>query len=97
MGSKRPFDFILSLIGIIISFPLWILIGLLMWLEDRGPVFYSQYRVGKDGKIFKAIKFRSMIKDAEKQTGAVWAKEDDPRITKIGRILRATAMGELPQ
>ena len=94
---KRPFDFILSLIGIIISFPLWILIGLLIWLEDRGPIFYSQYRVGKDGKIFKAIKFRSMIKDAEKQTGAVWAKEDDPRITKIGRILRATAMDELPQ
>jgi len=94
---KRPFDFTLSLIGIIISFPLWILIGLLIWLEDRGPIFYSQYRVGKDGKIFKAIKFRSMIKDAEKQTGAVWAKEDDPRITKIGRILRATAMDELPQ
>ena len=94
---KRPFDFTLSLIGIIISLPLWILIGLLIWLEDRGPVFYSQYRVGKDGKIFKAIKFRSMIKDAEKQTGAVWAKEDDPRITKIGRILRATAMDELPQ
>ena len=94
---KRPFDFTLSLIGIIISFPLWILIGLLIWLEDRGPIFYSQYRVGKDGKIFKTIKFRSMIKDAEKQTGAVWAKEDDPRITKIGRILRATAMDELPQ
>ena len=94
---KRPFDFTLSLIGIIISFPLWILIGLLIWLEDRGPIFYSQYRVGKDGKIFKAIKFRSMIKDAEKQTGAIWAKEDDPRITKIGRILRATAMDELPQ
>jgi len=72
---------------------LWILIGLLIWLEDRGPIFYSQYRVGKDGKIFKAIKFRSMIKDAEKQTGAVWAKEDDPRITKIGEVgVRATLL-----
>ena len=72
---------------------MWILIGLLIWLEDRGPIFYSQYRVGKDGKIFKAIKFRSMIKDAEKQTGAVWAKEDDPRITKIGEVgVRATLL-----
>jgi lipopolysaccharide/colanic/teichoic acid biosynthesis glycosyltransferase len=94
---KRPFDFILSLIGIIISFPLWILIGLLIFLEDRGSIFYSQSRVGKNGKVFKARKFRSMIKDAEKHTGAVWASENDTRITRVGRILRATAMDEFPQ
>lgn len=94
---KRPFDFILSLIGIIISFPLWILIGLLIFLEDRGPIFYSQHRVGKNGKIFQARKFRSMIKDAEEHTGAVWASENDARITRVGRILRATAMDEFPQ
>lgn len=94
---KRPFDFILSLIGIILSLPLWILAGLLIWVEDQGPVFYSQSRVGEDGKIFKIKKFRSMIKDAEKNTGVVLASKDDPRITKVGRFLRATAMDELPQ
>jgi len=94
---KRPFDFILSLIGIIISFPLWILIGLLIFLEDRGSIFYSQSRVGKNGKVFKVRKFRSMIKDAEEHTGAVWASENDTRITRVGRILRATAMDEFPQ
>ena len=74
------------------------MIGLLIWLEDRGPIFYSQYRVGKDGKIFKAIKFRSMIKDAEKQTGAVWAKEDDPRITKIGEVgVRYCGQSQVPK
>lgn len=65
--------------------------------EDNGPVFYSQKRVGKDGIIFNALKFRSMVPDAEKNTGAVWATENDPRITRIGRFLRATAMDELPQ
>lgn len=94
---KRPFGIVLSLIGIIVSFPLWILICILIWLEDRGPVFYSQLRVGKNGRIFKVRKFRSMIKDAEKHSGAVWASEDDPRVTKVGRILRATAMDELGQ
>lgn len=94
---KRPFDFLLSLTGIIFSSPLWILIGLLIVLEDGWPVFYFQGRVGKGGKIFKAMKFRSMIKDAEKDTGPVQAVENDPRITRIGKILRATAMDELPQ
>jgi len=94
---KRPFDVSLSFIGIIISIPLWILFSLLIWLEDRGPIFYPQYRVGKNGKIFKVRKFRSMIKNAEESTGAIWAKENDPRVTKVGRILRATAMDELPQ
>ncbi len=94
---KRLFDIILSSIGIICSLPLWILFYIAIWLEDRGPIFYLQERVGKDGKIFKAIKFRSMIKDAEKGTGPIQAKENDPRVTKVGRILRATAMDELPQ
>jgi lipopolysaccharide/colanic/teichoic acid biosynthesis glycosyltransferase len=94
---KRPFDFFLSLTGIILSSPLWILFGLLIVLEDGLPVFYFQERVGKGGKIFKAMKFRSMIKDAEKDTGPVQAVENDPRITRIGKILRATAMDELPQ
>lgn len=94
---KRPFDVMLSGLGILVSSPLWILFGSLIWLEDRGSIFYSQERVGKEGRIFKALKFRSMIMGAEKAAGPVQAVEDDPRVTKMGRIMRATAMDELPQ
>ena len=94
---KRIFDLFLSGAGILLSLPLWIIIAIAIWLEDRGPIFYEQERVGKDGKIFRILKFRSMIKDAEKHTGAVWASENDPRVTRVGRVLRATAMDELPQ
>jgi len=94
---KRPFDIFLSLAGLVVSFPLWLLIAFFIWLEDKGPVFFKQERVGRNGRVFKAIKFRSMIKDAEQGIGPVQAKKDDPRITKMGNILRATAMDELPQ
>ena len=66
-------------------------------LEDRGPIFYGQERVGIQGKVFNALKFRSMIPDAEKGLGAVQATENDSRVTKVGSFLRATAMDELPQ
>ncbi len=94
---KRIFDFSLALLGMFISLPLWIIFSLAVWIEDRRDVFYIQDRVGKDGKIFKGIKFRSMIPDAEKRIGPVQAQEHDPRITKIGKWLRRTAMDELPQ
>jgi len=94
---KRLFDIFLASIGLILSLPLWLIIAIAIKLEDGGPIFYSQERVGKDGKIFRILKFRSMIPDAEKDTGAIWASENDPRVTKVGRILRATAMDELPQ
>lgn len=94
---KRPFDITISLIGIVLSLPLWLLFSFFIWLEDRGPVFYKQWRVGKAGKLFKAIKFRSMVTDAEKEHGPIQAKENDPRITRTGKILRAMAMDELPQ
>ncbi len=94
---KRPFDIALSFAGLVLSSPLWLFFGLLIWLQDKGPVFYGQERVGKNGRIFKAMKFRSMIVDAEKGSGAVQAVANDPRVTKIGRVLRATAMDELPQ
>jgi lipopolysaccharide/colanic/teichoic acid biosynthesis glycosyltransferase len=94
---KRPFDIALSFIGIILSFPLWILFALAIWLEDRDPVFYKQERIGKNGKIFNALKFRSMIKNAELERGPVQAEENDKRVTKVGKFLRATAMDELPQ
>lgn len=76
---------------------LWIFIPLFIWIEDGIPIFYIQERSGLNGKPFRAFKFRSMVKDAEKATGVVWAEEHDPRVTRLGRILRATALDELPQ
>jgi lipopolysaccharide/colanic/teichoic acid biosynthesis glycosyltransferase/VanZ family protein len=94
---KRPFDLALAGLGLLLSAPLWIIIALAVWLEDRGPVFYSQDRVGLNGKTFRALKFRSMVRDAEGDSGPVQAVAADPRVTRVGRILRATAMDELPQ
>ena len=94
---KRLFDGLLSGLGLIVSAPLWVIIPLAIRLEDGGPVFFPQDRVGLNGQVFKALKFRSMVPDAEARTGPVQATEDDPRITRIGRLLRATAMDELPQ
>ena len=93
---KRPFDAALSFFGLFVSSPLWAVIAALIKIEDGGPVFYKQDRVGKDGRIFQALKFRSMRTDAERD-GPQQAVEDDPRVTRVGRILRATAMDELPQ
>lgn len=94
---KRPFDIAVSGLGLLLSSPLWLLFSLLIWLEDRGTVFYTQERVGRKGKVFKALKFRSMIMDAEKEGRPVQAVEHDPRVTRAGRFLRGTAMDELPQ
>ncbi len=94
---KRPFDVALSSLGLLASAPLWIVIPLAVRMEDRGPVFYAQERVGRKGRTFKALKFRSMVADAEKASGPVQAAADDPRVTRVGRVLRATAMDELPQ
>jgi lipopolysaccharide/colanic/teichoic acid biosynthesis glycosyltransferase len=82
---------------LIASLPIWGLIAAAVKLEDGGPIFYGQERVGEGGRIFRALKFRSMIADAEAGVGALQAAEDDPRITRVGRVLRATAMDELPQ
>ena len=98
---KRPFDLlILTAVHVALApiwLALWTAIPLAIWLSDRGPVFYTQTRVGKGGRVFRAYKFRSMIPDAERYTGAVWAEEDDPRITRVGRFLRSRALDELPQ
>src|SRR5690349_12311466 len=94
---KRLFDALLATAGLIVSFPLWILIPLAIKIEDGGPIFYPQDRVGLRGRVFAALKFRSMRPDAEALTGPVQATEDDPRITRVGRLLRGTAMDELPQ
>jgi lipopolysaccharide/colanic/teichoic acid biosynthesis glycosyltransferase len=94
---KRTFDLALSALGLLLSAPLWGAIAATIKLEDRGPVFFRQARVGLNGRQFDALKFRSMIPDAEARTGPVQATAHDPRITRIGRLLRATAMDELPQ
>lgn len=97
LALKRAFDLVLSSVGLLISCPVWLLIAILIKQDDGGPVFYSQMRIGQGGVPFRVLKFRSMIVDAEKETGAVWATENDPRVTRVGRVLRATAMDELPQ
>ncbi len=94
---KRLFDATLAAAGLAVSSPLWILIPLAITLEDGGPIFFPQDRVGRGGRVFKALKFRSMRPDAESSTGPVQAAENDPRITRVGRVLRGTAMDELPQ
>jgi len=93
---KRLFDVCFSIIGLIIFTPLFALIALLIKIEDGGPVFYRGIRIGKDGKPFRILKFRTMIPEAEKV--GVWiTPNDDPRITKIGKILRKYKLDELPQ
>ena len=98
---KRPFDLTVLIAVHVALAPVWLLlwtaIPLSIWLYDRGPVFYTQARVGKNGRVFRVFKFRSMIPNAEQHTGAVWASENDPRITPVGRFLRDRALDELPQ
>ncbi len=94
---KRAFDYSLALFGLFIFSPFWLIFSYAIWLEDKGPIYYTQDRVGKNGRIFKGIKFRSMRPDAEKGVGPIQAQENDPRVTKIGKFLRKTAMDELPQ
>ena len=95
--AKRLLDVALSGFGLLVSSPLWLLLAALIKLEDGGTVFYRQERVGRGGRRFDALKFRSMRPDAEARTGPVQATEDDPRVTRIGRWMRKTAMDELPQ
>lgn len=93
---KRMLDIIFAIIGLIFSFPLIILFGVLIKLESEGPVFYRQERVGLNGKYFYVTKLRSMRNDAEKN-GAQWADKDDPRVTRVGKFIRKTRIDELPQ
>lgn len=94
---KRLFDVALSGFGLLVSSPLWLLLSAAIKLEDGGPVFYRQDRVGRSGRRFNALKFRSMRPDAEAHTGPIQATAHDPRVTRIGRWMRKTAMDELPQ
>jgi lipopolysaccharide/colanic/teichoic acid biosynthesis glycosyltransferase len=95
--AKRALDVMLSAFGLLASAPLWVVLAAAIKVEDAGPIFYGQDRVGRGGRHFRALKFRSMRPDAEALTGAVQATVADARVTRIGRIMRATAMDELPQ
>jgi exopolysaccharide biosynthesis polyprenyl glycosylphosphotransferase len=94
---KRTFDFIVALLFLIISSPLFLIIALFIKLDSNGPVFFRQERIGLDGSKFDMLKFRSMKVEAETQSGPVFATADDPRRTKIGGVLRKTSLDELPQ
>jgi len=93
---KRVTGFTLSLIGLALLSPLILIVSILIKIDSRGPVFYKQKRVGENGKVFKLLKFRSMVQNAE-VNGPVWAIEDDGRITRIGRWIRKWRLDEIPQ
>jgi lipopolysaccharide/colanic/teichoic acid biosynthesis glycosyltransferase len=95
--TKRLLDMALSGAGLIASAPIWVVIAALIKIEDGGPVFFTQERVGKGGRRFDALKFRSMVVDAEAATGPIQSGRHDARVTRLGRVLRMTAMDELPQ
>lgn len=97
LAAKRALDLCVSGLGLIVLSPFMLLVALLIKLESKGPAFYTQVRVGLDGKPFHMIKFRSMRPDAEQASGPVWATADDPRKTRLGSFLRATSIDELPQ
>jgi lipopolysaccharide/colanic/teichoic acid biosynthesis glycosyltransferase len=112
---SRAVNFVLALLAVVALFPVFLLVGLVVKLSSRGPVFYTQERVGLDrrslgradlnhrrksdlgGEPFTIYKFRTMRVDAERESGAVWAQQDDPRVTPVGRFLRQYRLDELPQ
>lgn len=95
--GKRICDIIFGTLFGIISLPIILIFGILVKLTSKGPVFFKQQRVGYMGKPITIVKLRSMKNDAEKKTGAVWAKKDDPRVTSVGHFMRKTRIDELPQ
>ncbi len=101
MIAKRGFDIAVASVALLLTLPLWPLIALAIWLDSRGPVVFRQLRVGHAAGdrvvLFEMLKFRSMRRDAESATGAVWASKGDPRVTRVGRFLRRTRLDELPQ
>ncbi len=94
--TKRLVDIFISVAGLVAATPIFLLAALAIKLDSRGPIFFTQERVGKDGRKFKLIKFRTMRTDAE-SNGAVWAEENDQRVTRVGKVLRTTRVDEIPQ
>jgi exopolysaccharide biosynthesis polyprenyl glycosylphosphotransferase len=94
---KRAIDIGISFVILLIGLPFWLLVAIAIKIESRGPVFYTQERVGKDEDHFHILKFRSMHHDAEVESGPVWTVKKDPRITRVGSILRKLRIDEIPQ
>ena len=94
---KRSLDALISGVGLAIASPVMLLTAAAIKLNSRGPVIFKQTRVGMKGKVFTMLKFRTMHQDAEANTGPIWASEEDPRVTQVGKFLRLTHLDELPQ
>ncbi|NIO20293.1 MAG: sugar transferase [Candidatus Aenigmarchaeota archaeon] len=92
---KRIFDIFTSLVGLVIISPLILIASILIKMDSEGPVFFKQWRIGKDGKQFRVYKLRTMVRDADKISGQI-TKANDPRITRIGKLLRRYEIDELP-
>ena len=97
---KRFFDIIIGLIGVVLTIPIFVVFAPIIHFTDGGPVFYNAKRIGKNGKLFKMYKFRSMYvnaPDIRNSDGSTYNGDDDPRVTKIGKFMRKTSIDELPQ
>ena len=94
---KRTGDIVFAAAALVLSLPFWIWAMLAILLTDGWPFLYPQTRVGRKGRVFRIYKFRSMIRDAERGVGAVFSQRDDPRVTRVGRIMRKSAIDEIPQ
>ena len=94
---KRIFDILASGIALVVLLPIFVVIGIFIKLDSKGPVFFVQERVGKDGKIFKAYKLRTMVQGADKKTEGIFINRDNLYITRIGKFLRRSGIDELPQ
>lgn len=94
---KRFVDITVAAAILLVGLPLWILVPLFIKIDSPGPVFYKQERVGRNGRIFKMVKFRSMYSDAEKHSGPIWASKKDPRVTRVGKFIRRLHIDEVPQ
>jgi len=95
--SKIIFDFVIALILLVLSLPIMLVTALLLKLTSPGPVLYSQIRLGRNGRPFPIYKIRTMVHNCETSSGVCWSRPGDPRVTRLGRILRATHLDELPQ
>ena len=95
--ARRWLSVVISLTGLVLSLPLIPFVILAIKLDSAGPVFYSQARVGKGGRVFNVVKFRTMRQDAEAGSGPQWAGDNDPRVTRVGRFLRSSRLDEIPQ
>jgi len=97
LAVKRIIDVIVAFVGLALAAPLALVTAVAVKVESRGPIFYRQERVGQNEQRFTLIKFRSMAENAETQLGPVWAVENDPRVTRVGAIIRKLRIDEIPQ